>query len=194
MSSAPCSAWLVWKFWRSCDVIKAPLVQPASVHFFWSAHPYSINFECGGKNLCGKRTSWSELSPSWPAALFKSFIRAKLWPMACFSLFFLYVESWIAWLWFWRAAAWSLISSLLCSLAQVEMQLRKSLADKYLSSSLVWRPGFKLGHLQNGIALKISEESIITEMGYCFWVLKYFLNQVSSHYRKRDAASVYLNS
>ena len=27
MSSAPCSAWLAWKLWRSCDVIKAPSVQ-----------------------------------------------------------------------------------------------------------------------------------------------------------------------
>ena len=47
MSSAPCIDWLAWKLWRSCNVIKAHLVQPAFVNFFWSAHPYSINFAFG---------------------------------------------------------------------------------------------------------------------------------------------------
>ena len=39
MSSASCTAWLARKLWRSQNVIKAPLVQPAFVYFSLSAQP-----------------------------------------------------------------------------------------------------------------------------------------------------------
>ena len=39
MSSDPRSARLAWKLWQSCDVIKAPSVQPAFVYFFWCTQP-----------------------------------------------------------------------------------------------------------------------------------------------------------
>ena len=39
-----CTAWLAWKKWRSCDVIKTPSVQPWFVYVSGSAQPYSINF------------------------------------------------------------------------------------------------------------------------------------------------------
>ena len=47
MSSAPCTAWLAWKLWQICGIIKAPSVQPAFAYFFVSAQPYSINFAVG---------------------------------------------------------------------------------------------------------------------------------------------------
>ena len=47
MSSAPCTAWLAWKLWQICGIIKAPSLQPAFAYFFVSAQPYSINFAVG---------------------------------------------------------------------------------------------------------------------------------------------------
>ena len=44
MSSAHALPDLPEKLWRSCDVIRAPSVQPAFVYSFSSAQPYSINF------------------------------------------------------------------------------------------------------------------------------------------------------
>ena len=40
----PCTAWLAWKLWQSCDVTMAPSVQPAVVYFFCSARTFSTNF------------------------------------------------------------------------------------------------------------------------------------------------------
>ena len=36
--------WLAIKFWQSCEVIKAPSVQPALVYFSFNAKPYFIGF------------------------------------------------------------------------------------------------------------------------------------------------------
>ena len=44
ISSALCTAWLVWKLWQSCDVIAVPSVQTVFVAFFGSAQPNSIYF------------------------------------------------------------------------------------------------------------------------------------------------------
>ena len=41
---APCTAWLIWKMWQSCVVIKAPSVQPTFVYFLLTTQPYPINF------------------------------------------------------------------------------------------------------------------------------------------------------
>ena len=44
MSSGPCTAWLAWKLWQSCNVINSTSVLPVYVYFFQNAQPYSINF------------------------------------------------------------------------------------------------------------------------------------------------------
>ena len=41
--SRPCTAWLAWKSWQSCVVVKASSVQPAFFYFCMSAQPHSSN-------------------------------------------------------------------------------------------------------------------------------------------------------
>ena len=42
---SPMQCLISFKFWPSCDVIKAPSVQPAFVYFFLRAQPFSFNFD-----------------------------------------------------------------------------------------------------------------------------------------------------
>ena len=74
MSLALSTSWLARKLWRSCDVIKAPSVQPVFVYFFGSAQHYSINFGLlkgfHHKECTSKRVAWHRgcVRASHPAA------------------------------------------------------------------------------------------------------------------------------
>ena len=49
MSSAPCTAWLAWKKWQGCDVIKTPSVHNLICLLFWECSTlfYLLCFDLG---------------------------------------------------------------------------------------------------------------------------------------------------